>query len=97
MTESGVYLQSVCAMCRRSRDGLDAWFAVVSYAPVGDDEWAETRRIGVCSWSCLRLAYMAEEPGEPSDPEAWKGEGRGSLPLAGREPAEGAGHAGTIR
>jgi hypothetical protein len=51
-------------MCGRNRDGLDAWYVVVHQSPVGDDEWEETHKIEVCSWACLRLAYMADEPGE---------------------------------
>jgi hypothetical protein len=61
-------------MCGRSSDDLDAWYTVAHHSRVGDDdEWEETHRIEVCSWACLRLAYMADEPGEPPSPEAWKG------------------------
>ena len=63
-----------CAMCGRSSEGLYAWHTVVDESLVGEGKWDEVRRIEVCSWACLRHAYMAEEPGEPS-PEGWKGEG----------------------
>ncbi len=53
--------ERVCAMCGRSSDGLDSWHTVVNYSLVGDAEWEEGRRIEVCSWGCLRLAYMTDE------------------------------------
>ncbi len=65
-----------CAMCKRTSDDLDSWFTVVHQSLIGlPDEWQEVSRTEVCSWACLRLAYMAEEPGEPPSPERWKGEG----------------------
>ena len=64
-----------CSMCRRSRHWLDGWYVVVHQSLVGVDEWEETHKLKVCSWACLRLAYMADEPGERPSPEAWKGEG----------------------
>jgi len=53
--------ERVCAMCGRGRDGLDSWHTVVDYSLVGDTEWEEGRRVEVCSWECLRLAYMTDE------------------------------------
>lgn len=53
--------ERVCAICRRSSDGLDSWHTVVSYSLVSDTEWEEGRRVEVCSWACLKLAYMADE------------------------------------
>ena len=53
--------ERVCAICRRSSDGLDSWHTVVSYSLVSDTEWEEGRRVEVCSWACLRLAYMTDE------------------------------------
>jgi hypothetical protein len=64
-----------CQMCGRSSDGQDAWYSVVHQSLVAEDTWEETHRIELCSWACLRLAYMADEPDEPESPEAWKGEG----------------------
>jgi len=61
-------------MCKRSSDGLDARHTVVTSSLVGDGEWEEATRIELCSWACLRLAYLAPEPGEPN-PEEWKAEG----------------------
>jgi hypothetical protein len=48
---------------------------VVHQKRVREDEWAETFRVEVCSWACLRLAYMADEPDQPQGPESWKGDG----------------------
>ena len=48
-------------MCGRSSGGLDSWHTVVNYSLVGDTEWEEGRRVEVCSWGCLRLAYMTDE------------------------------------
>ena len=53
--------ERVCAMCGRSSAGLDSWHTVVNYSLVGDTEWEEGRRVEVCSWGCLRLAYMTDE------------------------------------
>ena len=53
--------ERVCAMCGRGSDGLDSWHTVVDYSLVGDTEWEEGRRVEVCSWGCLRLAYMTDE------------------------------------
>jgi len=53
--------ERVCAISRRSSDGLDSWHTVVSYSLVSDTEWEEGRRVEVCSWACLRLAYIADE------------------------------------
>ena len=53
--------ERVCAMCERSSDGLDSWHTVVNYSAVDDTGWEEGRRVDVCSWSCLRLAYMTDE------------------------------------
>jgi hypothetical protein len=53
--------ERVCAICRRSSDGLDSWHTVVNYSLVGDTEWEEIRRVEVCSWTCLRLAHMTDE------------------------------------
>ena len=53
--------ERVCAMCGRGSDGLDSWHTVVNYSLVGDTEWEEGRRVEVCSWGCLRLAYMTDE------------------------------------
>ena len=61
-----------CRMCGRSRDGLTAWHVVVHESLVSAGTWEEITRIEVCSWACLRLAYMADEPGEPPSPESWK-------------------------
>ena len=61
-------------MCKRSSVGLEAWHTVVTESRVGEGTWEESARIEVCSWACLRLAYMADEPGEEA-PESWKGEG----------------------
>ena len=54
-------VERVCAMCGRSSDGLDSWHTVVNYSLVGDTEWEERRCVEVCSWGCLRLAYMTDE------------------------------------
>jgi hypothetical protein len=48
-------------MCGRSSDGLDSWHTVVNYSLVGDTEWEERRCVEVCSWRCLRLAYITDE------------------------------------
>ena len=48
-------------MCGRSSDGLNSWHTVVDYSLVGDTEWEEGRRVEVCSWGCLRLAYMTDD------------------------------------
>jgi hypothetical protein len=48
-------------MCGRSSVGLDSWHTVVNYSLVDDSEWEEGRRVEVCSWECLRLAYMTDE------------------------------------
>ena len=53
--------ERVCAMCGRSSDGLDSWHTVVNYSAVGDTRWEEGRRVEVCSWRCLRLAYMTDD------------------------------------
>ena len=50
-----------CAMCGRSSHGLDSWHTVVNSSRVGDTGWEEGRRVEVCSWPCLRLAYMTDE------------------------------------
>ena len=54
-------VERVCAMCGRRSEGLDSWHTVVNYSLVGNTEWEEGRRIEVCSWGCLRLAYMTDE------------------------------------
>jgi hypothetical protein len=56
--------ERVCAICKRSSEGLDAWHTVVDHSLGGEGEWEEVRRIEVCSWACLRFAFMADEPGE---------------------------------
>ena len=48
-------------MCGRTSDGLDSWHTVVNYSLAGDTEWEEVRRVEVCSWRCLRLAYATDE------------------------------------
>jgi hypothetical protein len=48
-------------MCGRTSEGLDSWHTVVNHSAVGDTEWEEGRRVEVCSWRCLRLAYMTDE------------------------------------
>ena len=53
--------ERVCAMCGRSSDGLDSWHTVVNSSRVGDTGWEEGRRVEVCSWPCLRLAYMTDD------------------------------------
>jgi hypothetical protein len=53
--------ERVCAMCGRSSDGLDSWHTVVNHSLGGDTEWEEGSRVEVCSWGCLRLAYMTDE------------------------------------
>ena len=53
--------ERVCAMCGRSSGGLDSWHTVVNYSLVGNTEWEEGHRVEVCSWGCLRLAYMTDE------------------------------------
>jgi hypothetical protein len=60
-------------MCGRSSDELDAWHTVVHHRLVGEDEWEQAGQVEVCSWACLRLAFMAVEPGE-QDSEGWKAE-----------------------
>ena len=51
----------VCAMCGRGSDGLDSWHTVVNHSLVAGTEWEEGHRVEVCSWRCLRLAYMTDE------------------------------------
>ena len=53
--------ERVCAMCGRGSAGLDSWHTVVDYSLGGDTKWEEGRRVEVCSWGCLRLAYMIDE------------------------------------
>ena len=53
--------ERVCAMCGRRSGGLDSWHTVVNYSLVGDTGWQEGRRVEVCSWGSLRLAYMTDE------------------------------------
>ena len=53
--------ERVCAMCGRSSDGLNSWHTVVNYSLMGDTEWEEGRCVEVCSWGCLRLAYMTDD------------------------------------
>jgi hypothetical protein len=48
-------------MCGRSSEGLDYWHTVVNYSTVDDAGWEEGRRVEVCSWRCLRLAYMTDD------------------------------------
>ena len=46
-----------------------------SLANVSPEGWEESNRIEVCSWVCLRLAFMADEPDNPEgeSPESWIG------------------------